>query len=383
MNFSCTQENLNLGLSVVSHITNRSVNLPILGNVLIKAEGTTLKLQSTNLEVAISCVVRGKINEEGDFTVPSKLFSEYVALLPKDSRVDAVSDGKALAVSCGQNKTRLAGLPSSEFPLIPKVEAERRFKVKVSDFRKAVGQVLFAVAPNESRPEISGVLFRFVQNEGGMVMTLAATDSYRLAEKTITMTYDGEQLIDPVSVIVPARTVSEIVRILGVFKDGLGSQENLEISLGNGQVLFSFEGVEMSSRTIEGKYPDYQQLIPSTFITEVVISRDELVRAVKTSSLFSRSGLNDVHISFAEDKPITLSAMNSQTGEHKVEVEGDVSGKESNITVNFKYFLDGVSNIDSDRVLVQMNDSLSPCILRPVTEHGDSDYLYIVMPIRQ
>jgi DNA polymerase-3 subunit beta len=137
------------------------------------------------------------------------------------------------------------------------------------------------------------------------------------------------------------------------------------------------------SRTIEGKYPDYQQLIPDRFATEIVLSREELTRAVRASSLFSRSGLNDVHFTFAEEKPIVLNSMNSQTGEHRVEIDGDVSGKQNEITVNFKYFLDGVGNIEAERVLMQMNDGMSPCVLKPVTDDGRSDYLYIVMPIRQ
>jgi len=113
------------------------------------------------------------------------------------------------------------------------------------------------------------------------------------------------------------------------------------------------------------------------------MSKEDLARAVKTSSLFSRSGLNDVHFRFAENKPIALSSANSQTGEHAVEIDGDVSGKDNAVTVNFKYFLDGVGNIESEQVLMQLNDGLSACILRPVTEDGRSDYLYIVMPIRQ
>lgn len=381
MKFSCTQENLNIGLSVVSHIANRSINLPILGNVLLKADDKTLQMMSTNLEVAVTCVVRGNVEKPGEFTVPSRLFSDYVSLLPKD-RVDVTQDGQALAVTCGQYRTKLAGLPASEFPLIPQVEATRRYQVKASDFRRAVGQVLFAVAPNESRPEISGVFFRFGTAPDGPILTLAATDSYRLAERVIPMT-GGQVDGDPTSVIVPARTVSEVVRILGVFKDAVGSPETMEVAVGDGQILFSCNSVQIVSRTIEGKYPDYRQLIPDSFVTEAVVTKEELARAVRTSSLFSRSGLNDVHFNFAEDKPISLSSANTQTGEHLVEIDGDVHGKANAVTVNFKYFLDGVSNIESERVLIQINDALGPVLLKPVADDGRDNYLYIVMPIRQ
>jgi DNA polymerase-3 subunit beta len=382
MEFSCTQENLNLGLSVVSHIANRSVNLPILGNVLIKADGQVLKMMATNLEVAVTCTVRGKIEKGGEFTVPSRLFADYVNLLPKE-RVDVVQEGQGLAVQCGQYRTKLAGLPASEFPLIPQLEAASRFRVKVADFRRAVGQVAFAVAPNESRPEISGVLFRFAAGPETATLTLVATDSYRLAERIVPLAAGSAAPNDPVTVIVPARTVSEVVRILGVFKEGAGAGAEMEIGVGDGQVVFTFDTVELTSRTIEGRYPDYRPLIPDRFATEVIMTKEDLSRAVKTSSLFSRSGLNDVHFRFAENKPIALSAANTQTGEHAVEIDGDVNGKDNSVTVNFKYFLDGVANIESEQVLMQLNDGLSACILRPVTDDGRSDYLYIVMPIRQ
>ena len=382
MEFSCTQENLNVGLSVVSHIANRSVNLPILGNVLIKAEDQVLKMMATNLEVAVTCTVRGKIESAGEFTVPSRLFSDYINLLPKE-RVDVTQEGQGLTVKCGQYRTKLAGLPASEFPLIPQLDASHRFRVKVADFRRAVSQVAFAVAPNESRPEISGVLFRFAAGTDSATLTLVATDSYRLAERIVPLAADSAVPGDTVTVIVPARTVSEVVRILGVFKDGIASAAEMEIGVGDGQIQFTYDTVELVSRTIEGRYPDYRPLIADHFATEVVMSKEDLTRAVKTSSLFSRSGLNDVHFRFAENQPIALAAANTQTGEHAVEIDGDVSGKPNSVTVNFKYFLDGVSNIESEQVLMQLNDGLSACILRPVTDDGRSDYLYIVMPIRQ
>ncbi len=384
MKFTCTQENLNQGLSIVSHIANKNINLPILGNVLIKSDDKMLRLMTTNLEIAIRCAVRGKIDESGEFTIPSKLFADYVSLLPKE-KVDILQDGNTLGISCGSYQTKLHGVHASEFPLIPSVDEQYKFSVKASEFRKTIGQVLFAVAPNESRPEISGVLFRFSTGADGLTLTLAATDSYRLAEKQMMAMSDKHpSLSDPVSMIVPARTVAELVRILGVFKETLDVPERLEICLGESQVLFVYDSVELISRTIEGKYPDYRQLIPERFETEVVMEKNDLARAVKTASLFSKTGLNDVHFRFSPGKRIALDATNAQTGEHSVEIDGAVSGKENNVTVNFRYFLDGVNNIDGDRVALQLIDGMSPCVIHPYGEGKPlHDYLYIVMPIRQ
>ncbi len=384
MKFSYTQENLNQGLSIVSHIAGKNVNLPILGNVLIKADDKVLRFMATNLEIAVKCAVRGKIEAGGEFTVPSKLFADYVSLLPKE-RVDVEMSGNALTVACGTYQTKLNGIAASEFPLIPTIESQRKFTVKVADLKKAVGQVLFAVAPNESRPEISGVLFKFVPRDGGLDLILAATDSYRLAERTISVdTKVSTQISEPFSIIVPSRTVSEVIRILGVFRDALDNPANIEIQVSDNQVQFVYDTVELISRTIEGKYPDYRQLIPDRFETEVVISKEELSRAVKTASLFSRTGLNDILVTFTPDSSIRLSSTNNQTGEHAVELGGAIQGKQGSITVNFKYFLDGVNNIDSEHVILQLIDGMSPCVMRGYADgHAMQEYLYIVMPIRQ
>jgi len=386
MKFSCTQENLNQGLTIVSHIANKNINLPILGNVLVKSEDKVLKFMTTNLEIAVSCAVRGKVEEPGEFTVPSRLFSDYIALLPKD-RVDIAQDGNAIAVSCGSFQTRLNGIPSSEFPLIPSVEKKRRFLVDMMVFRKAVGQVLFAVAPNESRPEISGVLFKLIPGSGGAKLVLAATDSYRLAEKTVAaqLPEPAAAGAEPWSVIVPARTVAEIVRILGVLKDSLAGNDQIEIGVGDSQIVFTYDNVEVISRIIEGRYPDYHQLVPERFETEVIIAKEDLQRAVKAASLFSRTGLNDVHINFSPDGRVRLKAGNSQAGEHSAELIGKVQGKENEVTVNFKYLLDGVGNIETESIGLQMVDKVSPCLVRPVKDEklNLNDFMYIVMPIRQ
>lgn len=383
MKFSCTQENLHQGLSVVSHIASRNVNLPILGNVLIKCDGNVLKLLSTNLEIAISCTVRGKIEEVGEFTVPSKLFSDYVGLLSKD-RIDVEQNGTVVEVSCGSYKTKLNGVHANEFPLIPSVDKQQKYGVKVADLRRAISQVLFAVAPNESRPEISGVFFSFEHGKDGLSLTLAATDSYRLAEKTVVAEGGSESTgRSTVSVIVPSRTVAELMRILTIFKDDAGSPESVDIYLSDNQILFSYGSAELISRTIEGKYPDYRQLIPDSYQTEVRLSKEELQRAIKATSLFSRTGLNDITISFKPDSEVHVRATNAQTGEHTVDLEGAIVGKENVITVNYKYLLDGVNTIESDQVAVKMIDGMSPCLIQPGSDETKPDYLYIVMPIRQ
>lgn len=379
MKISCTQENLNQGLFVVSHIASKNTALPILNNILIQAKENTIKLSATNLEIGVSCVVRGKTEADGDFTVQSKLLADYVALLPKE-RVDLSTQPKnqVLEVICKNHSTKIKGQLSTDFPLIPEIEKNKAAVLDYNDFRQALNQVVFAVSVSESRPEINGVLFNFVKDK----LTLAATDSYRLAEKSINL-ISGSQISDQ-SVIVPARTLQELQRILGSFKDpaAISNIEEVKIYLAENQILFVLGEVELISRLVEGQYPDYQQIIPQQSNTKASLSVSEFINATKTASLFTRSGIYDVNLEFSPDKKeIVVSSVNNQLGENISRLNAEISGDANTIVVNYRYLLDGLQNLEASQVEINVIDANSPCVLKPIGK--DSDYLYIIMPIKQ
>ncbi len=380
MKLSCTRDNLYRGLSITSHSGGKNVDLPILGNVLLKASDGSLKLTATNLEIASSCLVRGKVDEDGEFTVPAKLFFDYVSLLPSE-QVDLHVVDRILHVRCGGHSTKMNGLPASEFPLVPPVAEGVSFKLPAEGLRQAIGQVLFAVAANEARPELSGVCVKFNDPSAGAgKATLAATDSYRLAERLV----DATGPSDPRTVIIPARTLSEVGRIISVSKDDVDSPEVVEFVLADNQMLVRIGSVELMSRTIDGRYPDYRQIVPTAFKTEAVVEANALSKAVKTASLFSRTGLFDVKLELsAKDKSITVKGADTARGENVVVCPADISGDDNAVTVNYRYLLDGLSACGSPEVNVQMIDAMNPCLVTPKTEAGKSGYLYIVMPIKQ
>src|SRR3989339_816390 len=182
MKLSCTKENLNQGLAITSHVSSRNMNLPILNNVLLRADAGGLKLISTNLEIAITCSLRAKIDQQGEYTVPSKLFYDFVSLLPNEP-VEMDLHDNGIFISCASAKTTLNGMDASEFPLIPPVQASEVYTVLAGDFLKGLGRTLFATATNEARPELTGVLLSIHNSHSGKnTLTLASTDSYRLAE---------------------------------------------------------------------------------------------------------------------------------------------------------------------------------------------------------
>jgi DNA polymerase-3 subunit beta len=386
MKLTCLQENLNRGLSIVSHIASKNTSLPILNNVLIKAEGGTISLITTNLEMGIQCRVRGKVEKEGSYTVQSKLLADYVNLLSRDSVQIELLDLDVMGIQCAKSHTKIKGNSAEEFPLIPEIAQTGGFSIPAQDLITALSQVLFATSLSETRPEISGVYFNFLGNE----LTLAATDSYRLAEKIITIENKGGEEKEA---IIPSRTLQELYRILS----GMHTAEDVEDSSVNtvqiffedNQVLFTFGGIELVSRIIEGQYPNYKQIIPTNHITRVVVSVSALIKAVKTASLFSKTGMFDVTLEF-KNGAVTVSSTNNQLGENTSSVEGRMEGEENNIVVNYRYMLDGLQNLQATDVILEMTDQGNPCVLKPAESLEDNkqavetgNYLYIVMPIKQ
>lgn len=380
MKFSCTQENLNRGLLVSSHIASKNVNLPILNNILLKAEGGVITLLATNLEIGIKCTVRGKIEKEGGVTLPAKLFADYVASLPNE-KIDIELQEQNIEIKCKNFETKIRGASTAEFPLIPEVTKEVAYNLDVEKFREAINQVIFAVSTNEIRPEISGVLLNFNGQTKNLIV--AATDSYRLAEKVLPLV-NGENE-ESREVIIPVRTMQEVLRILSIFRDVEDPEvpNILKIYLAENQVLFSLNNVDLVSRIIEGQYPDYKQIIPTSWKTRVIFNRSGLIKAVKTASLFAKPGIFDVTITCKSGKggELILSSSNSQFGENTVKLSTEVEGEQNEITLNYHYLLDGLGAIESDEVFLEITSPDSPCLLRPKVENAD--YLYIIMPIKK
>lgn len=336
-----------------------------------------LKLTATNLDMTVTCAVRGKVDQPGDYTVPSKLVADYVALLP-DERVDLDLLDTSLSVVCGTSKTKINGIASSEFPLVSQVTGGVKFVVPTTAFDHALLQTLFAVSLSEARQVLTGCYLEF--NGEKKILTVAATDSYRLAERQIALSGDimGER-----KVIVPARTLAELRRIFGVLRDSVEMPDSLEVEITDSQVAFRYGNVELSSRTIDGVYPDYRQIIPKTSTTEIVVDKGVFSQALRRASLFSKAGLFDVKIEMkAGINEVVLSATDAGRGEHTVAVEGEQKGTDNAVTLNYRYLLDGVSAMTSDKVIVKMIDAVNPCLIVPF-EKPDEQYVYIVMPIRQ
>jgi len=373
MHLISLQENLKKGLNIVGHATSKNINLPILNNILIKAEDGNIELVSTNLEIGISYKLRGKIESGGQFTVDSKLITEYVNLLSGGEKVDLIEEKDNLLVESGNYKTKIKGESAKEFPLIPVISKDNPYVCKSSDLKKSLENVIFAVSTSENRAELSGVLFSFYKDQ----LNLAATDSYRLAEKKLNFSKKNEA--EELKVIVPAKTAQELLRILNNFSVEDDESDEVKIYLSENQILFTVDSVDLISRLINGHYPDYKQIIPTQSKTEILAERSELIRAVKAAALFSKTGINDVTLHFLKNK-ISVTAFSGSSGESRTELTAEISGSENEITVNYRYLVEGLNNVEGPRVKISVLNSDTPCLLKP---ENSEDYLYIVMPIRQ
>lgn len=374
MKLSILQENLKQGLFTVSHIANKNINLPILNNIMIRAEKGNISLESTNLEIGIVCDIRGKVEEDGIYTVDSKIFTDYVNLLP-NQKINIFKKDNNIKVECANYKTKIKGMSAEEYPVIPKVDNNLSVIIEINDFKKALAQVIFAVSGNESRLELTGVFFEFNKN----ILTIVATDSYRLAEKEIKIKTNN--LSEEKNIIIPAKTLQEVMRIISGIKDDIEENKILEIKFSDNQILFVFKTTQIISKLIEGQYPDYKQIIPKEPKTKAKINKAEFIRAVKTSSIFSKTGINDVSLDFPKDKKVlVITSTSGQTGENTTGLDAEVSGEDNGIVVNCNYLLDGLNNIKDENVIIEITDNNTPCVVRGEEE---DNYKYIIMPIKQ
>jgi len=378
MKLICTQENLNKALNIVGKIINKNTTLPILNNVLLKTEKGRLKLISTNLELGVDCWVGGKIEEDGEITIPTKLFANFISTIPSGN-IEMKLKGDVLSVKCGGYKTNIKGIDAKEYPLTPKIEMKPIFKIKSADFKQALFQVSPSISNSESRIEIMGVFMDLSKLDKNKLI-LVATDSYRLAEKTLELEKGNvnkeiaDLLKDIKAVIIPKNTIQEIIRDLD------NENEVVEVTISENQILFNFGNTSVISRLIEGKYPDYKQIIPGKFESEVKIGINEAVNAIKVASLFANVSSNSVELKLLpESKILEINAETNDVGSNSSKIPAEISGKKLDVVYNYRYLIDGFNSLSGDGAILKINGEGMPTVLASNT---DKSFLYVIMSIR-
>ena len=374
MKFSCLQENLTEGLNISSHIASlNKTSLPILNNILLTAKKGELKISSTNLEMAIEVKIRAKVEKEGSITIPAQILNNYINFLPKQA-LKFEANKNNLIISAEKQKTKIKGISSEEFPIIPKIDSKSKYLLKSEELKNALEKTIFAISSSEVRMELSGALFSFKNKDNKKQLTIVGTDSYRLTEITIILLEKNNSKEDK-DIIIPLKTLQEVLKVI---KGDKGN--NIELYLSENQILFIYQDIEIISRIINGKYPDYKQTIPTNIKTKALVNREEFIRIVKSASFFSKLGINDINIKFLPKKnQLIISSVNDQIGENEAVLDADIIGDSNEIVFNYRYLIDGLNNISNEEISLEIINDDSPGLIK---SGKDKNYFYLIMPIK-
>ncbi|HTB48521.1 MAG TPA: DNA polymerase III subunit beta [Verrucomicrobiae bacterium] len=362
MKLQVTQENLNRALNSVARVANSRGTLPILANVLIKTSNNRLSLSATNLDIAITHYIGAKVSEEGSITVPARLMQDFVSSLP-EGVIELDLQETKLHVTTNQYQSVVNGIVADDFPVMPAISGGNSWALDGALFKRGLQQVVFAASSDETRPVLTGVL---LQTLGGKLY-MAATDSYRLAEKQLGANKQDVQLL------IPASAMQDLLRVLG------DADEKIQITHDDQQVLFQVADVELVTRLVEGKYPDYRKLIPEKFTTESKLKRADLINIAKVSSLFARESAGSITLE-ADEKSgkLSIRSVASQLGENTATADAKVTGSGS-ITLNARYLLDALNALTGDEVVFGFNGKLEPTLLH---DPAAPDYQHVIMPLK-
>lgn len=365
------KNHLKTGLDAISKIGNDGslATLPILKNFLIETIDNKIKLSITNLELATTIFIPGKIIENGSLTIPFNIFNSIINNI-QNERINLENKDDKLIIKTDNYQAKIQGIKKEEFPIIPKINKNQNaFIINTLIFKKALLFLISAAQISEIKPELNGILFDFQLNS----LKLAATDSFRLAEKTIT-NFQFKSDIDQIfKSIIPIKTVQEIIRI---FKEDEGQ---IEIYFDQSQIFLKTENIEIISRLINGDFPNYQSIIPENFETEIILEKEQIINALKLTGAFT-DRLNEIKIIIEKNaKNIEIQSSNQIIGENQYLIPAKIKGQPLKIIFNWKFLLDGIKCLDSSNVFIGFNGDNKPGLIK---SPSDNSYFYVIMPIK-
>lgn len=388
MKLTILQNKLKLSIELVSRLAGKSFSLPILTNVLLETEKNFLSLTTTDLELAIKCWILAKIEEQGAITVPAPILANTIQLLP-DKNLRLLTDNHRLIIETQSYRTEIQGLSSDDFPVIPEESSGICIKLPAFDFCQALEQISDIAVTSTARPEMAGIYFLFQKD----LIKMAATDSFRLGEKTLFLQQPLD-IKENYSLILPQRAAREIINIFGEREVGKAEartpeRKAIKVFLGPNQILLESLMPEIDhpqfrlvSRLIEGEYPNYQEIIPKKYETQIVLDRQEFLKQIKLASLFSGK-VNEVKIKVVPKKEIIeILSQSPEIGQHYSLLPCRIKGEGQEISFNYKFLIDGLLKMKSSEVIFELtkrNDEIGPGVLKPV---GDPSYIYVLMPVQ-
>jgi len=365
---------LKKGVGLVEKVTGKNLTLPILDNLLIESLPNFLKISATDLEVGIQWWGMCKTEKEGKLAVPARFLNQLISSLP-DDKVNIKEKGNSLIVESNKLKTQIKGFSADDFPIIPSFLKEIYIEMDGKKLKDGLMSVVDIASPSQIRPEISGIYFVFGKDS----VKLVATDSFRLAEKTIHLKTGYKNIFGKeVDFILPQKTIKELINIIP------DEEKNIRIYLSESQVLFEtflpnseHPEINLISRQIEGEYPSYQEIIPKTSKTKIILNKEEFGKQIKTAGLFG--GRTNEVVLKVDSKEIEIKSQDSEIGESESTMAAKIEGEDLKVSFNWKFIIDGLSNMKSSEISFEFQGSEGPAAIRPI---GDASYLYVIMPIK-
>ena len=365
MKLDCRIEDIKNKISQVERITGKNLTLPILNSILLIASGKFLKMRATNLSLGIEMEVGVKIEKEGMVAISGAVLNNTLSNFFQNENIHFEEINGNLAIQTKKSKIKLKAQTSDDFPTIPRITGNV-FEIEAKKLIEGIKSVYYSSSVSDIKPEISSVFI--YSNEDNLIFV--STDSFRLAEKKI----KTKGLPEIGGILIPFKNVSEIIKVFGE----IGG--SIKVCFNKNQISFSGDGVYLTSRIIDGVFPDYRQIIPKSSITTATLLKQDLINALKLSNIFSDK-FNQVVLKIKpKEKIFELSSANQDIGENKTFLEAAVTGEEVELGFNYKYFLDCFQSVNTDSVVIKLSGPQSPIVISPVS---DSSFTYLIMPMNR
>jgi len=365
MKLECSVEKLKNAVSQVERITGKNLTLPVLGSILLIASDKSLKLRSTNLNLGIEVEIPAKVENEGTLAISGSVLNAIFSNVSQNENVYLEKKDENLLIKTKKSQIKLKSHPHDDFPTIP-IVAGISFETDSKKLIEGIKSVYYSSSISDIKPEISSV---FMYTEGDSLV-FVSTDSFRLAEKKIKI----KGLEEISGILIPYKNIAEILKVFGEF-NGV-----IKVCFNKNQISFSSDSIYLTSRIIDGIFPDYRQIIPKKTSTDVVVLKQDLLNALKLSNVFSDK-FNQVNLKIApKEKILELSSFNNDIGENKTHLDAVINGENIEISFNYKYFLDCFQSITTDSVSIKLSGTGSPMVVSPVS---DSSFTYLIMPMNR
>jgi len=372
MELSCSQSELKKALdSVVRAVPSRPTH-PILANVLMECKNDTVTLTGFDLSLGIKTQFKADIEEEGTITIPAKLFGDIVAKLPDEDVFISCEDAEEFEnpyvnIKSKSGKFQLRGVPSTEYPDLPKLDDEVDYSLPSKCLREGLSNTIFASATDETKQILTGV--HISQNVDRL--EFASTDGHRLAVVK-TFSEDDESFEDEFKLTVPSKTLKEVEKIIG-------DNEAVSMMASDSLIVFSAGNTTIVSRSLDGGYPNYNQLIPTNFEKTLVVNRKALIDSLEQVSVFTDLKNNMIKFSLAPDEDLVISVEAKELGNAKSSLSVELTGEAMNIGFNLKYLMEGLRTMNSTDVKFQFNGATQPVIITPLS---GLNMTYLIMPVQ-